>query len=297
MHSALYEGWVRHRRYAPVGNQFRYRHAMLYLDLAELPTLFRRTALHAYGRPNLAWFRRADYLGPPDVPLDTAVRDRVAHETGRRPAGPIRMLTQLRTLGVLFNPVTFYYCFDAAGEQVEAVVAEITNTPWLERHAYVLPRRRSQGRGAALHVRFPKVFHVSPFLPMEIEHDWRFAPPGAQIRVHMEDVQEGRVVLDATLALRRKPLARHTLTWALVRHPLRTIQVPLAIYVQALRLWWKRVPFFPHPDRARREKGDPDVSATLSAPPSAGSHPTPGAGTTPRSRAPARHHGRQPVDS
>ena len=107
--------------------------------------------------------------------LDTAVRDRVAAETGSRPEGPIRMLTHLRYFGVGFNPVTFYYCFDAEDRRVEHIVAEITNTPWNERHAYVLP---DVGPSRVLRYRLGKEFHVSPFMPMDLAYDWRFTHAG-----------------------------------------------------------------------------------------------------------------------
>ena len=138
MHSALYTGRLRHRRFAPRAHQFSYRLFMMYVDLAELDEIFRGRWLWSARRPALAWLRRADYIGDPARSIDTVVRDRIAAQTGTRPAGPIRMLTHLRYFGIGFNPVTFYYCFDAADTRVEAIVAEITNTPWNERHAYVL---------------------------------------------------------------------------------------------------------------------------------------------------------------
>src|SRR6185369_12012749 len=139
MNSALYSGWIQHRRFGPGRNQFRYRIFMSYLDLAELPGLFRKRWLWSAHRPALAWFRRKDFLGPSDVPLDVAVRDLVQQRTGVRPDGPIRLLTHLRYFGYSFNPVSFYYCFSAATGALTAIVADITNTPWGERHQYVLP--------------------------------------------------------------------------------------------------------------------------------------------------------------
>ena len=138
MNSRIYKGWVEHRRMAPREHRFRYRMFMLYLDLAELPQLFDRTPFWSARRPALAWFKRSDYLGPAQVPLDQAVRDLVAQRIGARPTGPIRLLTHLRYFGYSMNPVSFYYCFDPSGQTLETIVAEITNTPWKERHQYVL---------------------------------------------------------------------------------------------------------------------------------------------------------------
>ena len=138
MHSRIYKGWVEHRRHAPRQNRFRYPLFMMYIDLAELPGLFDRTPGWSARRPALAWFRRSDYLAPHAQPLDQAVRDLVEARTGARPAGPIRLLTHLRYFGYCMNPVSFYYCFDEAGDTLQTIVAEITNTPWGERHQYVL---------------------------------------------------------------------------------------------------------------------------------------------------------------
>ena len=139
MHSAIYEGTVRHRRFAPVRNQFTYRLFMLYLDLAELSDVFRGRVLWSTDHFNLAWLRRSDHLGDPAVSLDEAVRELIAERTGTRPMGPIRLLTHLRYFGHCFNPVSLFYCYDPAGERVETVVAEVSNTPWHERHCYDLP--------------------------------------------------------------------------------------------------------------------------------------------------------------
>lgn len=247
MHSALYTGRLRHRRYAPRPHAFDYRLFMAWLDLAELERVFRGRWFWSTGRPALAWMKRADYLGDPSLPLDEAVRARVARETGSRPAGPIRLLTHLRMFGHCFNPVSFYYCYDASGERVETVLAEITNTPWKERHAYVLPAASSIGRGRTLRFRFDKAFHVSPFLPMDLGYDWRFTAPGERLAVHMENFQGGLKVFDATLALQRREISGGSLATALARFPFMTVQVLGAIYWQALRLWARRTPYYAHP--------------------------------------------------
>jgi DUF1365 family protein len=258
MHSALYRGWLRHRRFAPRPHAFRYGLYLMYLDLSELDTVIQRRWFWYTRGPALARFDRADHFGDPKVPLDQAVRDLVETRTGRRPAGPIRLLTHLRYFGYCFNPVSFYYCFDARDERVEAVVAEVTNTPWGERHCYVLqaPPHASGGFGA----RSTKAMHVSPFHPMALEYRWRFGVPGQRLRVGMAlvpqrsdgaDPVDDAPVFGASLALERVPIGARSLAGALLRFPLMTVQVVAAIHWQALRLWLKRVPVHDHPSKQR----------------------------------------------
>lgn len=249
--SAVYEGTVRHRRLVPHAHAFRYRMAQLYLDLDELDRVFAGRWLWSVGRRNLAQFRRDDYLAPAALPLADAVRARVAEATGQRPAGPIRLLTHLRYAGYAFNPVSFYYCFAADGRTLECILAEITNTPWKERHAYVLPVGGAQRRGRVLAWSFPKTFHVSPFMALARDYDWRFTTPGDDLLVHMDVLRGGKREFDASLALRRLPLTGATLARVLWRYPLMTAQVIGAIHWQALRLWLKRNPVHDHPAASR----------------------------------------------
>jgi uncharacterized protein len=247
MHSALYTGSLSHRRHAPGRHAFRYRMRMAWLDLGELDQVFRGRWFWSTRGPALAWLKRSDYLGDPAVPIDEAVRDLVERETGTRPAGPVRLLTHLRTFGHCFNPVSFYYCYDAGGEQVQTVVAEITNTPWNERHAYVLAVEAGERKRGQLRFRLAKRFHVSPFMPMEIDYDWRFSEPGRRLVVRMVNRRDGEEVFDATLTLERREINGANLAGALFGHPFATLRVVAAIYWQALRLWLKRVPFHAHP--------------------------------------------------
>jgi DUF1365 family protein len=257
MNSAIYFGQVRHRRTGPVEHAFRYRMFMLYLDLAELPRVFQGRWLWSTRRPALARFRREDHFGDPARPLDACVRDLVARETGRRPGGPVRLLTNLRYFGYVFNPVSFYYCFDENDTRVETIVAEVTNTPWGERHCYVLPQALNEGRGDTGRFRPRKVMHVSPFMPMDVDYDWRFGTPGGRLSVHMENARAGRKIFDATLVLQREEIRAGVLARALAGYPLITLKIIAAIHWQALKLWLKGAPVHDHPAKAadRRRAG------------------------------------------
>ncbi len=248
MHSAVYEGWVRHRRFPPRPHAFTYRLCLLWLDLAELERVFAGRWFWSVGRPNLASLRREDYLGDPALPLDEAVRREVESATGRRPEGPIRLLTHPRYFGYVFNPLSLYYCYAEGGEAIEAIVAEVTNTPWKERHRYVLPTASNLGTADKLRFRTPKALHVSPFLPMDLEYAWRLTRPGGRLLVHLEDWAGGDKLFDATLNLARRPLDGASLARALWRYPFMTGQVILGIHWQALRLWLKGVPVHDHPE-------------------------------------------------
>ena len=135
------------------------------------------------------------------------------------------------------------------GEQVETVVADITNTPWSERHAYVLPAHGAERRGDALRFRFAKTFHVSPFMPMEVGYDWFFPEPGPRLVVHMQNWKATEKVFDATLTLERQEITGASLARTLLRFPCPSLQVLGAIYWNAARLWMKGVPFHNHPTK------------------------------------------------
>lgn len=249
MHSAIYQGWLRHRRFAPKAHAFRYRLFMMYLDLAELDSVFSGRWLWSATRPAWARFRRADHVGDPEIPLDQAVRDLVEQHTGKRPGGPIRLLTHLRYLGYGFSPVNFYYCHDEAGSKVETIVAEVNNTPWGEQHCYVLDESLDQGKPGFPRYRFDKAFHVSPFMPMDIGYDWQFSAPDTQLHVHMA-LQRGEKIFDATMHLQRRPITGFELAKVLILFPVMTMQVIFSIHWQALRLWLKRVPVHTHQTKA-----------------------------------------------
>ncbi len=252
MHSCIYEGTIRHRRFRPRPNMFHYRLFFMFLDLAELPALFDIHPLWSYEKPNIASFRRRDHFGDPAIPLDQAVRDLVEERLGHRPNGPIRLLTHLRYFGHCFNPASFYYCYDPADSRVDTIVVEIHNTPWGERHCYVLGAQQDEHPIANWRRhQFAKAFHVSPFIDFDIHYDWRFRLPDDSIRVHMIDYEKGEKLFDASLTLQRRHLNRKSLTRVLLRYPVMTGKVVTLIYWQALRLVLKKTPFFTHPKKRK----------------------------------------------
>ena len=244
--SCIYEGTIRHRRFEP-RREFSHRLTLAYLDLDELPELLDGGLVAR--RPGAARFRRRDYLGDPAVPLHRAVRHVVQEQTGARPEGPIRLLTQLRSFGHCFNPVSFYYCFEPGGERVQALVAEVTNTPWAERHAYVIEGKHPDPR--ALAGGFEKALHVSPFMGMDHRYEVRAAMPARTLSVHIAASRAGVTVFDATLALRRRVLTRASMAGITLRYPLATVRVLALIYAHALGLKLAGVPVHPHPQPAR----------------------------------------------
>ena len=220
---------------------------MMYLDLDELPGLFRQRWLWSASGPAIARFRRSDHLGPEDKPLADCVREMVEKETGRRPRGPIRLLTNLSYFGYCFNPVSFYYCFAADSDTIEYIVAEVNNTPWGERDTYVMPCTDGDSKNSVWRFRPTKKMHVSPFMPMDIEYVWALSEPAERLSVFMADSKNGEQSFNATMNMRHKEITGASLAGVLIRFPLMTAKVIFAIYWEALRLWIKRCPIYDHP--------------------------------------------------
>lgn len=271
MESCIYQGWVSHRRFVPASNTFRYQIFQMYLDLDELETVFQGSWLWSTSRPAVAWFRRGDHVGSPDKSLSECVREEVRQQLGFRPAGPIRLLTNLRYFGFVMNPVSYYFCFDSTGSNVEAVLAEVHNTPWNERHLYALPAPLNEETGKPRELWNAKLFHVSPFMPMDMSYRWMISHPGDSLSVQIENHSGATSaephqkpngcgpVFDVALQLTRREISPSSLRATLVRHPLMTGKIMAAIYWQALKLWWKSVPFVPHPRKTGKPINSPNA--------------------------------------
>ncbi len=251
MNSAIFEGSVKHRRQSPVAHEFHYRMFMMYLDLAELDSVFAKRWFWSAKRWALARFRRENHFGDSAIPLDHCVRDKVEAQTGQRPQGAVCLLTNLSYFGYCFNPVSFYYCFGKNNESLEAIIAEVNNTPWGERTLYVMATTGSSRPLGPMEFTPEKLMHVSPFMQMDVDYRWRFSAPGETLSVFMENERAGKKVFDAGLNLQRTEISGPSLARILAFHPFMTFKVIISIHWQALRLWLKGAPVHEHPKKNR----------------------------------------------
>ena len=242
--SAIYTGHIHHRRHGPREHAFSYPVLLLLLDLDELPQAFDAHPLFSPRPRSPIGFRREDHLYGGPCSLADEARDLVAEATGRRPDGPVRLLTMPRMLGFGYNPVRFFYLYDSSADSVQALMAEVTNTPWRERAHYVLEAEPGAG---LIEGRSEKRLHVSPFMPMEQSYEWRAEVPGEELAIEIANIEAAEPVFEARLALRRSPLTRGELTRALLRYPPQTLASVARIYWNAARLRLRGLRPFPHP--------------------------------------------------
>jgi len=248
--SAIYSGKIRHRRFSPKDNAFEYDVFMMYLDTSEIETVFSLSPWWSLSHFAPVQYKRCDFhidakhCSAKKLPsIDESVRNTVESTIGNRPDGPIRMLVNLRYWGFNMNPLSTYYCFDSTGEKITAILAEVNNTPWNERYAYVLTGNDFTNKQD---IRFQKKFHVSPFNPIDMDYHWNSTTPDKTLALHLENWKDKEKVMDATLTLKREAITESSLNKILIRFPWMTVKIVSAIYWQALKLWWKGVPIVDH---------------------------------------------------
>lgn len=247
LNSALCEGNVSHIRFQPTRHHFRYKLNSLWLDLDEIAELDALPFWSSQHRA-LVRFHRDDYLDPQQRDLKCAVYNRLREQDIEPQPGRVVMLGQLRSWGLCFNPVTFYFCFDLK-QHLYAIVAQITNTPWRERHVYALPVANVTEPGQRMTFQFDKDFHVSPFMPMDMHYCWHFHISAHQIDIRMELTRENERQFNAHMRLGKKPLTSATARHQALFSPAQSARILGSIYWQALQLWLKRTPVHTHTNR------------------------------------------------
>lgn len=255
MNSYLYYGPVEHQRYKPIPHLFIYDVGYFFIDLDKVDETFNIPFLFSTGPVSVLSFRRKNYLGDKTKPLKECVQQLIFSKTGETHKGPIKLLTNISYFGFCFNPVSFYYCYNESGTGLQYIVAEVTNTPWSERHQHVL---RFEGQKKNTYT-LKKDFHVSPFMPMEIDYTWVFNSPDKDLYVLMQNRFAGEkdLMFDASLKLTRKTLNLKNVLTLILKSPLVSFKPTLLIYWQAVRLWIKKVPFYTHPGKIHKTEEKP----------------------------------------
>ena len=247
----IFTGVVRHRRFTPKKHLFFYKLFMFCFDIGDLPNSFKDIKQVSIERFNWFSFHRKNYLSHPEIPLDEYARQLIVAKFNTYPKGKIYLLTHLSCLGYCFNPISLYFIFDETNQQLDYLILEVTNTPWGEKHNYVLERSGKPTK-EVYHYRFQKELHVSPFMAMNYEYQFNLKLNKQKITVHMENRIDGKKDFDATLMLTASAQNATPITKGFRHYPLITYKVAAAIYWQALKLWMKGVPFHSHPKTGKR---------------------------------------------
>lgn len=238
--SGLYSGRVRHRRLSPVEHSFEYKMFMAFLDIDRIPELMSVSSWAGYEKAALVSFRQSDHFGDASLPLRQRLEKEAASKGVILPGGPIYLLTHLRYAGYCFNPISLYYFYAKGGREPKVVMAEVHST-FGETHNYWLPGLRADG--------VTKELHVSPFNTMDNEYRFRLTAPSSSLVVHIDSFRQGQKFFDATLTLDWMPWTAKNLKRSILSYPFMTLKVILAIHWQALKLFFKRIPFVPHPSK------------------------------------------------
>jgi DUF1365 family protein len=238
MNSAIYQGQVRHRRFSPKGHEFNYTMTQLALDLDEVKELAAAHLVFSLKKFAPMSFFQDDYVKDEPGNLKQRIASKVSQLGGKWDGEKVMFMGQCRCFGFYFSPANFYFCYQNDGE-CSYMLVEVSNTPWLERHYYLVDLQGD--------MKTKKDFHVSPFMDLDMQYHWRVKPPAEQVLVHIENHKDHKQ-FDATLAMKKCEITKKNLFKAWLSAPLMPVKVVVGIYWQAIKLFAKRIPFLAHPE-------------------------------------------------
>lgn len=248
MNSAIFKGKVKHNRFLPREHKFSYNLYLNWIDLDEVEKVFNIPLLLWSGKfPAIIKFNRQKYMSPKEQDLKIVVLDKIEKALGFRPSGKVCLLTTIQYFGFCYNPVSFYFAHDE-NDEVVAVASEINNTPWDERFTYCHDLRKN-----GLH-NFQKEFHISPFMPMEMSYSWYFLVKDEKIFIDMQNIENGEIIFNANLNLVKQDFSVGAMLKAAIIYPLMPLKITFGIYYHAFCLWWKKTPFYSHPEKIKVKK-------------------------------------------
>ena len=245
--SGIYKGWVAHRRFSPKSHSFKYGMFLLAIDLDELPEL---TQIGPWFKSNKFAplnLRCSDYLGHKVELTKHDVWLKIQSLGAKVELSRVMFIGQLRCFGLYFSPINTYYCFDH-NDQLIYLLAEVSNTPWNERHYYLIPLKDENNKNIGNELISEKVFHVSPFMDLNMQYQWVIKKPTDKLKLHIQNINSttGEKLFDASLMMKRMDFTNKNLRHCLASIPIMTLKTLWGIYWQALRLFIKGVPYIAH---------------------------------------------------
>lgn len=246
--SGVYQGKVTHSRLGEKRHCFTYAISLFGFDIDDIDKMSHVSRLFGQKWFNLIRFRQQDYLknklySPQGEPfsLRQRIEKTVVQLGGDWDGGKVFMLSQCRCLGLYFSPINFYYCYNLDGN-CKYMLAEVSNTPWNQRHYYLVPMQTEKTKSNR-HIT-TKAFHVSPFMDLAMKYRWHLPEPQSEVHVAIDNINlQGKKVFAVNMTLHKKPENAFTLLKSWFSLPLGVIKVVSLIYWQALQLFAKRIPF------------------------------------------------------